>query len=630
MKERDYLEAEAELYDRLRKEKGIEPPKKTIGEKIVGGVEKGLEYAGQAAEYVDKLSGGPVRSAIMAGIEGKPIAEAYLRQMGTAGAPSGIDIARKIGVPDVELPIPNVSDEDILFNKGAIPSAETANINPVEVAGMAIEQVDPLTLATGAYRGVGAFAKAIPAVKMAIEDFSAMKAAKAIAPLAKGAGAESLAEEAGMLGHVLMNEGLGDYLNDPQKLLHAIEGKPTVKHVPTQGVGGKQVLRQVVRKGGKIEEISTNTKGLVDQVSLQAPPVRPLDIRNYLLNERVKLMQTGTSAIPSDPTELKRYNRLVNQYTINKGNTPRTIADIQKLKQEIDKTLSSKDFSGPIQDANLQIKKQALKDLRNAFSDIVYKSAESIDPNIAGQIKINNNKVHAFMDLSEALSSVPIMAQRSESAMQKGAKAAVSGATGVGMYSYTGNPFYAVLAAGGTGKVLGLGEKASMVIPRMQAKGAWDFLHGVGPVGGGVGRAVMGADVAGNILRTQSNYGRSPQSEDVSLPEELVRTPFPRSTDKILEQKDFVLAKIAQQAPQFFDPIKDTLERNPQDIKNIMPALVQGFPQLFSNDPYNRYDDKIMDPQKRELARKEIIDSDEISNTDKYHLMNRLNKTGEY
>jgi len=137
--------------------------------------------------------------------------------------------------------------------------------------------------------------------------------------------------------------------------------------------------------------------------------------------------------------------------------------------------------------------------------------------------------------------------------------------------------------------------------------------------------------------RANANSGRSPQSimgqeepQGPTIEEELVRKPFPRSTEEFLKNKDFVLAKIAQQAPQMFDTIRDVIERNPEQIKDIMPAIVKIMPHLFEHDRYGRYDGKILDPKMRDVARKDIMNDDNISNTQKAIKMQRLNKTGEY
>lgn len=126
------------------------------------------------------------------------------------------------------------------------------------------------------------------------------------------------------------------------------------------------------------------------------------------------------------------------------------------------------------------------------------------------------------------------------------------------------------------------------------------------------------------IKGAEEDYGREPQS----IPESIVRTPLPRDTDRILEGKDFVLAKAAQQAPEMFDHVREVLENNPEVLPDILPGLVNGFPQLFERDQYNRVDGKIIDPAMREKARKDTMMREDLSKIEKAIIINELNKTG--
>ena len=123
---------------------------------------------------------------------------------------------------------------------------------------------------------------------------------------------------------------------------------------------------------------------------------------------------------------------------------------------------------------------------------------------------------------------------------------------------------------------------------------------------------------------------RAMNREPQSIPEELIRTKFPRTTEAILENKDTLLAKIAQQAPDMFDAVQEVFEHSPEDIPDIMPALIQMAGFLFKKDKYNRFDGVILDPQLKELARKDVMKHDNLSNVEKIEILDKLNKTGEY
>lgn len=121
----------------------------------------------------------------------------------------------------------------------------------------------------------------------------------------------------------------------------------------------------------------------------------------------------------------------------------------------------------------------------------------------------------------------------------------------------------------------------------------------------------------------KSRTGRSPQS----IPEQLVRTPLPRDTAKLLEMKDFVLAKIAQMAPEMVDQIAEGMN-NPATFQKILPLAVARFPNLFENDKYNRVDGKVLDPQSKQIASDDIMQDPNLSVYERAQLISKMNKTG--
>lgn len=146
-----------------------------------------------------------------------------------------------------------------------------------------------------------------------------------------------------------------------------------------------------------------------------------------------------------------------------------------------------------------------------------------------------------------------------------------------------------------------------------------------------VDKAISGpqaAPVRALMRPYEKDQERVQSREPQSIAEDLVRTPLPRSSEEIIAKKDFILAKVAQQAPEMFDAIRDTIERDPQAISEVLPALVMAAPHLFERDPYNRIDGKIVDPQMREKATQDTMDDDDLSYLEKTLIINKLNKTG--
>ena len=88
------------------------------------------------------------------------------------------------------------------------------------------------------------------------------------------------------------------------------------------------------------------------------------------------------------------------------------------------------------------------------------------------------------------------------------------------------------------------------------------------------------------------------------LPLQLVEYQIPRNSDQILANKDVVLAKIAQMSndPAMTEMFADALNKHPEKLKKVLPALILKFPDLFEPDDYNRVDGKIFDPMMKQKA----------------------------
>lgn len=123
-----------------------------------------------------------------------------------------------------------------------------------------------------------------------------------------------------------------------------------------------------------------------------------------------------------------------------------------------------------------------------------------------------------------------------------------------------------------------------------------------------------------------SRNERKPQS----IPEQLIRAKIPRNSQEVMNDPEFIKAKVAQQAPMLFDQVQDVLDNNPESIKDVMLLLSQQAPHLFENDKYGRIDGKIVDPNKKQMAREDVMLNDEMSNSQKMIIINQLNKTGDF
>jgi hypothetical protein len=109
-----------------------------------------------------------------------------------------------------------------------------------------------------------------------------------------------------------------------------------------------------------------------------------------------------------------------------------------------------------------------------------------------------------------------------------------------------------------------------------------------------------------------------------------MRTPLPRSSQELLNNKELVLNKLALTHPEHVDMVNEMLTHQPEALDDSGKLLVNMVPELFQHDAYNRFNGKISDPMMKAKANADLIKDDNLSNTEKALRSNRLNKTGEF
>lgn len=153
-------------------------------------------------------------------------------------------------------------------------------------------------------------------------------------------------------------------------------------------------------------------------------------------------------------------------------------------------------------------------------------------------------------------------------------------------------------------------------------------------------RAVVpyAAEEAPGAIYRQNFEGKSPTGNwrtpqgipDMNIPEELIRTPLPRTTEGLIEKKAFVLAKVAQIMPEMFEAVKDTFDREPERLGEIAQVLSMKAPQHFERDKYNRFDGRILSEKDKAQAIKDTLLRKDMSSIDQSKIITKLNQTGEF
>ncbi len=115
-----------------------------------------------------------------------------------------------------------------------------------------------------------------------------------------------------------------------------------------------------------------------------------------------------------------------------------------------------------------------------------------------------------------------------------------------------------------------------------------------------------------------------------SLPMQLVKFQIPRNSKQIMENKDAVIAKIAQMSnnPEIVDMLKDAVEEHPEKLPKVLPALILKYPDLFEPDDYNRVDGKIFDPQLKQKALNDLQNNKTMPLRERAFKAKRLQQEG--
>lgn len=123
-----------------------------------------------------------------------------------------------------------------------------------------------------------------------------------------------------------------------------------------------------------------------------------------------------------------------------------------------------------------------------------------------------------------------------------------------------------------------------------------------------------------------SEQNRGPQSVG-QLKLQLSKTKLPRTTEGIIQNKAVLLAKVAQQVPEYFEQVRFVLDERPEDIEQMLPMIIKMVPQAFESDKYGRVDGKIMNPLMQQKAREDLMEDERLSNTQRVQMIDRLNRT---
>lgn len=294
---------------------------------------------GDTAQAVDRFTGAPVRAAIGAYQEDKPVGEAFLNQFMKPAetAPSGKDIAAKAGVSTEEFDTPFISNP---FT-GEHYKASPAGI----VGGLGEAVTDPTTYVPGAvaFKGVKVGAKTAGGVAPKVADYLAKVAEERAVKAGTGQNARAMrklmkteGKSAGDIGRAEAN-----LRKSGRHLLEDTEGGPTVGFFSkSEDVGEKAALKRKML-GQQIGDVGETVDKITPNSIVGADLAK--EIRDY------------AESIPNVGKGATLKSRLMSEADNFEGLGPMTFKQAQDIKgqfpytpQAADVLISDKDVTNKI------------------------------------------------------------------------------------------------------------------------------------------------------------------------------------------------------------------------------------------------------------------------------------------
>lgn len=334
-----------------------------------------------------------------------------------------------------------------------------------------------------------------------------------------------------------------------------------------------------------------------------------------------------------------------------------SLQDMMQLRTNIGKRLSSAEFH---QDKPLTLEKEVLENLYHGLKeDIVaaLKGKQTKATGAAGRAmdaadyyEIQSNAIRRMMEAEEILKTAILNEHKNPDVAAKmlaGLSAlGVGGSMGGAGYLLGLEPSIPLGLAGvagvaetyrqmkaGAPAAMARGSKAARTAVEMGAQHPEEVIKGLG--------AATRAIRDNYVMPQQGDEGYVPPQTRVptrmrNIPLELIKTPLERDPQTLWGQKEMVLAKVAQQAPDHFGMVAEAVA-DPAKFEKVMGYLAN-FPQdqmnpglptprdLFKADKYNTWGGRILDPKMKMLAMDDVRNNDAMDSIQKAELLNKIQK----
>ena len=516
-------------------------------------------------------------------------------------------------------------------------------------------------------------------IRKALDSASERQAARAISKFASKADVLKEGADLEVIGARLVAEDLQGQIRNPVKLYETLAGQ---RHLQKIGDTLPETLqiRKARSEGGKIAETSKEITNAINTVEKDygLKPQVPANImmKQLLDNAKKTLNPVSGETIDTDKVQeilertLKPFESMVTPPVIGSSIegailTPSQISleQLHQLRKNIGQQVSDRAFYAAA-DASMRQETEVLRDLYRTLGDTIENTLKGKKIKIGSSTvdagdyyKAQNNKLKSFMDVrsmleyqpTEALKS-PDLAATIASMVTKGtlyggtaAAASVAGlpvnplaagmvGAGFGMASSaadsvkTSTPEYLTSILKSMGKV-----QATPLLPEAAARGTIQFMREgefvpTQPSGSGFDK-----------VKPAFPFGVTPEEQIRKLPgstmlspRQLIKYQIPRSTQGILDNKEMVLAKIAQAGvpDEMYNTIAYALNESPEQVADIAPLVMTQFPTIFEKSKYKVFDNKIIDPNDRARAADDISKRDDLNSIQRAKAISMINKSG--
>lgn len=434
-----------------------------------------------------------------------------------------------------------------------------------------------------------------------------------------------------------MEYGLTNKLKNPEEFHLALSGERQI--VPDKLTGKKSVKAS----GGLIDGLTEHVNELADEAGKSTGPLDIKKIENDVYNTMAQKLSDPNSGATWNPEIATGLRQRINNFF---KTTPHDLSDAEAAMMA-GRPEEAMAMQGEYNKGNMRDFKSVVK-LKRAAADKVYEINKNpeiygvegatdkavfkeiwdqIDNKVNQIAKGGNEAAGSLVKYNSDLSDMLHLKNMTQNARLEGLSSLSLPEMILGTAATTAAASAVGMPMGGLAYVP---ARAAMKMSET------NFPAYMAPIQHGI------ADISKNAISGVNQLSKAPARAvglgmassgrigQINLPLQLVKYQIPRNSSEILANKDVVIAKIAQMSnnPVMTDMFKDALEEHPEKLPKVLPALVLQFPDLFEPDDYNRIDGKILDPQLKQKALKDIQNDRTMDIREKAFKSKRLQEEG--